>query len=217
MESKRFLLSTIGELEASAFEELKKLLIGDYITFAMVKPKNVKKSHLAEKLYDYFEMLEVKTGTSFDKELGIYMNNLKYIVEPHIAKAPSAKKGDPQPITIPRARKYFEKAVQIKNNKKPAFSQIMDYSRIMLCLYAATIKSKEYTITNFDYSLDCLNPKQLMKSMRKEEISVLIPPSKKPRFNTEELYNNDSCTLIMTAIMLCTIVNRKLERDDDHE
>lgn len=217
MESKRFLLSTIGELETPAFEELKKLLIGDYITFATVKPKNVKKSHMAEKLYDYFEMLEVKTGTSFDKELRIYMNNLNDIVEPHIAKAPSAKKGDTQPITVPRARKYYDKAVQIKNKKELTVSQVMDYSRIMLCLYIAIIKSKEYTITNFDYSLDCLYPKLILRCMKQEETSGLIPSSKKPRFNTEELYNNDSCTLIMTAVMLYAIVNRKVERDDDHE
>ena len=217
MESKSFLLSTMGDLDTPVFEELKKLLIGDYITFAIVKPKDIKKSILAEKLYDYFGTLEIKTGTSFDKELTIYMNSLNAIVEPHIAKTPPTKKGDTQPSSIPRARKYYEKVVKIKDNKKLTFSQVMDYSRIMLCLYAAIIKSKKEAINNFDYSLDCLNPKQILRSMKKEEVSILIPPSKKQRFNTEELYSNDTCTLIITALMLCAMANRKVERDDDHE
>ena len=59
------------------------------------------------------------------------------IVGPHIAKSVTTKKNGTDVVETPRARKYYEKALQLKGFKELTFDIIVDYTRIMMSLYSA--------------------------------------------------------------------------------
>lgn len=214
---KDFVEATICNLSESMFEELKQLLLGEYISFSIIDHKDVTVDILAEKVCDYFCTLEIKTGKAFDKHIESYLSDLDSIVSPHIAKTPQAKKGDKTPVAVPRSRRYYEKAIAIKGVKKPSLPQLIDYSRIMMCLYTAAIKKKGKPIDNFDYAAECLAPASIVDALKSEEVSIVLPPSKKKRFDTKELYSDDVCTLILSILILCTIINGEVEGETDHE
>ena len=96
-------------------------------------------------------------------------------------------------------------------------TQLVDYSRIMMCLYTAANNNEGRPITNFDYAADCLIPASIIGAMKSEEVSVVFPPSKKKRFDTKELYSDDVCTLVLSILFLCSIINGKVEGETDHE
>ncbi len=210
MTSLDFVQSTVCNLTQPVFDELKQLLLGEYISFSFIDTQDVSEKILAEKICDYFDTLEVKTGRPFDRFIETYLNDLDSIVEPHIAKTPQAKKGDTTPVTVPRARKYYEKAAAIKRVKNPSVGQLIDYSRLMLCLYSAAIQSEVSPIDDFDYAADCLIPENIIDSMKDEEVWVVFPISKRKRFETKELYSDDICTLILSILILCLIINGKV-------
>ena len=208
---------TICNLSEPVFEELKQLLLGEYIFFSIIDHEDVTLDILAEKICDYFATLEIKTGKAFNKHIESYLSELDSIVGAHIAKTPQAKKGDTTPVVVPRSRKYYEKAVATKGVKNPSMTQLVDYSRIMMCLYTEAIKNESKPINNFDYAVDCLIPASIIDAMKSEEVSVVFPPSKKKRFDTKELYSDDVSTLILSILFLCSIINGKVEGDTDHE
>lgn len=141
MISKDFVKATICNLDQSVFEKLKQLLIGEYISFSIIDNENVTVEILAEKVCDYFDTLELKTGKSLYEYLLRYLSDLKAIVGPHIDKIPQTKRGNRTPVVVPRSRKYFEKAVALIRGRGVSFDQMYDCSRIMLCLYATIIKN----------------------------------------------------------------------------
>ena len=216
MTYKNLVEETICNLTEPVFEELKQLLLGEYISFSIIDHENVTKDILAEKVCDYFCTLKIKTGKAFDKHIKSYMDDLDSIVSPHIAKVPQAKKGDKIPATLPpRSRRYYEKAIAIKDAKEPIPTQLVDYSRIMMCLYTAAIENKGKPIDNFDYAAECLAPASILDALESETVS--FPFSKKKRFDTKELYSDDVCTLILSILILCSIINGKVEGETDHE
>ena len=217
MTYKDFVEATICDLSQPLFEELKQWLLEEYISFSIIEPKDVTVDILAEKVCDYFGTLEIKTGKSFEKCIEIYLNDLDSIVGPHIAKVPQAKKGDTAPVAVPRSRKYYEKVIADKGEKLSSITQLVDYSRIMMCLYTAVIKNEGGSIENFDYSVECLFPRDIIESMKNEEVSIMFPPSKRKRFDTKELYSDDVCTLILSIIILFSIINGKVEGENDHD
>ncbi len=212
-----FVKATICNLSQSMFEELKQLLLGEYLLFAIIEHNDVTKDILSEKVCDYFKTLEIKTGKVFEKHIESYLKNMDCIVEPHISKAPQAKKGDTTPVVVPRSRKYYEKVINTKEIKDPSITQLVDYTRIMMCLYTAVIKNEGKTIDNFDYAADCLIVKSIVDAMKNEEVPGVIPRSKKKRFDTKEPYSEDVCTLIMSILILCLIINGKVEGEADYE
>ena len=207
MTYEHFVRGTICNLDQPAFEELKQLLLGEYISFSIIEHEDVTVPVLAEKICDYFSMLEVKTGKSFDKHIEYYMSAWDSIVGPYIARTPQAKKGDTTPVVVPRSRKYYEDIIKNKGVKALSRTDLFDYSRIMMCLYTAIIKNEGKPIANFDFAADCLVPADIIESMRSEEVSVWFSSSKKKRFNTKELYSEDMCTLIISILILCLIIN----------
>ena len=217
MTYKDFVEATICNLSQPVFEELKRLLLGEFISFSIIDHKDVTIDILAEKVCDYFGTLEIKTGKAFDKHVESYLNNWDSIVGSRIAKIPQTKKGDTTPVVVPRSRKYYEKAISIKGGKSLSMTQVVDYSRIMMCLYTAAINHEGKPIDNFDYAADCLVPASIVDAMKNEEVPGVLPRSKKKRFDTKELYSDDVFTLILSILILCSIINGKVEGETDHE
>ena len=217
MEYKEFVQSTVCRLAQSVFDEYKDMLIGQHITFSFIGHDAVTIDILAEKICDYFAALELKTGKAFDKRLDSFMDDMDSIVGPHIAKAPQVKKGDTAPAIVPRARKYYEKALQYKGLKKPEYTHLIDYFRIMMCLYTAVIRNNGKLITNFDFSSECLEPGEIIRAMMAEETAGILPNTRKKRFDTANLYDSDTCTVIIAILFLWTLMSDKIRRDTDHE
>lgn len=209
-----FIAYAICDLNLSTFAELRDILIDGYITFPFLDKEKITIEILAEKMCDYFASVQQTTGKTYDKQFETYMNDLDSIVGPNIAKSVTSKKNGTDVVEIPRARKYYEKALQIKTSKELTFDTIIDYTRIMMCLYSAIIADRKGVIENFNYSLDCLNPRFINDSMKKEEVSFQIPPfpaTIKKRFDIKGRYGSDTCTLVITIIMICTILNGRIK------
>lgn len=215
MEYRDFIKSTIMTIQSGdRFEQLKKDLVEDYIPFSFISEEDVTSDILAEKLCDYFEKLELKTGKEFDKTVEVYMKNLDSIVEGHIVKTPKNKKNDPSTI-VPRSRRYYEKAVSLKNDITPR--RLIDYSRIMLCLYSEIIKNGYKEIDNLDFSADCLDPKNIIEAMKNEQKTVVANVGKKSRFDIKERYCTDTCTFIIAIILLYKILDDTVLEETDYE
>lgn len=212
-----FVKATICDLDIPVFEELKHVLLGEYISFSIIEHENVTPDILGEKLCDYFAALEIKTRKSFDKSIEIYLKNLDLIAGPFIAKTPPAKRGNDVPVEIPRSRKYYEKATAIKNVKYPSMTQLIDYTRIMMCLYTAAIQSGFKTIDNFNYAASCLDPGAIVESVKSGKVNTAGPYPVRKRFVTKEQYSDDVCTLIILILTLYSIINGIVEGEPDYE
>lgn len=200
-----FVDKTVVQLNEVLFYELRDILVDEYIPFAVVKRKDITKEILAEKLCDYFEKIELKTGKSFEKVIEKYTSDLDSIVGDKIAKEPKAKRNEPTPPT-PRSRKYYEKACTIKKANKMTRHGLLDYSRLMLCLYTEIIKNDGKVIDDFDFSSDCLNLTRIIDSMRSETGFI----GKKAKFDTKEPYAADRSTFIMVIIMFYYIKSKEI-------
>ncbi|MDO4492091.1 MAG: hypothetical protein Q4B85_13590 [Lachnospiraceae bacterium] len=210
-----FIRTTVLSLDEANYELLKKDLIGEYISFSVIEDEDVTKEILAEKLCDYFEKLELKTGKDFDKQVEIYIKDLDLIVGRRIAKSPQPKKNDQTQGSDPRSRKYYNKALETKNYRNITARNLIDYSRIMFCLYAAVIKNRYKEIQDFDFSVTCLDPGRIIASMKTEPETIVMV--KKKRFDIKNLYCSDTCTFIMSMILLHKIINDKVQGEYYYE
>lgn len=210
-----FIKNTVSKLRQTEFEALKKILVGEYITFAIISEEEITQHTLSEKLCDYFEKLELKMNKSFDKQIESYIKDIDSIVGKKIAKTPQTKKNNSTPIIVPRARKYYEKALNIRNSRNLSVRDLVDYSRIMFCLYTSILKNNGKEVTNIDFSIKVLNPKYLIDSMKTEQETLIA--MKKNKFDIKDLYCSDTGTFIMTIILLHTILNDKVEGEYYHE
>lgn len=202
-----FIQSTILAIDQETLETLKEALVGEYLPFWVIDKSEVTAKILAEKLCDYFEKLELKTGKSFDKHLETYFDDIESIVGNRVAKAARLKKGDPAATNTPRARKYYEKALSIGNTKDLSAEHLLNYTRIMMCLYAAIVKNGYKKISNLNYSASSINPSEIIDSMKNERGAVL--KLKKQKFEVKNHYSSDTCTFIIAIIMLYRIVEKK--------
>ncbi len=212
MEQRYFVTKTVYRFDDEIFAEFKKTLIGEYLNFAFIDDKKVTKEILSEKLCDYFEKTELRTGRSFDKFFGTYISEMESLVESRIAKERKAKKKG-EVSTVPRARKYFEKACNLANIKDLNVKQISDFSRIIFCLYSSIIANDGNEIENFDYSVERINPPKLINSLKTEEKNLAINIGKKLKFDPSEIYDSDSCVFVLAVIMLYNIKNREIKGD----
>ena len=209
MDYKEFSYSTVVELNAQSFDQLCKLLIGEYLTFSIIKENNITNEILAEKVCDYFETLTIKTGKPFDKQIETYIETLEYYVGRKIAKVSHSKK-DTAPIAEPRARKYYNKALSIRNSRNLSVRQFLDYSRIMMCLEMAIINKDFKEIENLDYSADCLDADKIIDVIKNITVHAGIK-KQKPRFDTKELYCQDTFFFIILILSLNKIINDKIQ------
>lgn len=211
-----FIQETILSLNPNALHQLKEALVGKYIFFHTIVPESVTQDVLAEKIHDYFEKIYYKTGKKFDDQLKAYMATLDSVVEPNVAKNQQAKKNEPAP-PVYRSRKYYEKAAEIRKTMK-TMPELIDYSRLMLCLYAAIIKTGGEKIQNLDFAVSSLDPDAIETALREEKESVLFgKKNPKPRFDTSDPYSMNTCFFVIAIILLCTIIGDSIEEDTDNE
>ena len=217
MDYSEFVKSTVYSFRSDVFDQIKTVLIPEYLSFSIISEDGITPAILSEKICDYFEKLELKTGKSFDKYVESYLKDLDSIVERRIAKTPQPKKNDPTPVVIPRARKYYEKAVSLKKARTLATGVLVDYTRIMLCLYTAIIKSGFKEIGNFDFSSDCINPLDIIAAMKNEQEPVAIKIGKKQKFDIKDLYCSDTCTFMLAIVLAYKILNDRIQEESEHE
>ncbi len=217
MDYREFVSETICKFSPDVFDLAKKALVDEYLSFSVIPSEEVSTIILSEKACDYFEKLELKTGKDFDKQIEAYLKAVDTIVSRRVAPTPQQKKKNIAPAMVPRARKYYEKAESIKKTRVWKVRNLLDYSRIMFCLYAAVIENGYKVIQNLDYSAECINPTQIVESMKRERDPVAINLMKKQLFNIKELYSTDTCTFIITIIVLFTIMNEKVKGEYSYE
>lgn len=203
-----FVKLTVRNLEPRFFDELKTVLLNEYLTFSEVPPEEITCTVLCEKLDDYFEKIEFRTGRNFDKLLDRYASDLDSVVENRIYREPKPHKGAPIPPPS-RARKYYDKAVEIRKGIHSHTPSLLDYSRLMLCLYTATVINDQKPIKNFDYSLECLNLSRILDALKSERSSI----SKKIRFDTKDPYNSDRSTFVILIMLFYYFKNTEITED----
>lgn len=209
MIAKDFLEGTVCKLDAGPLALLKEILLDEYVSFSIVKESKITAEVLAEKLVDYFATVEVKLNRPFGKMIESFMGAIDDVIAPRIAKAPQVKKGETTPVIVPRARKYYEKAVSARKKKDITYREILDFSRVMFCLYTASIDAEDKVIENFNFSSACIEPYETLDHLKSEETQVVFPPSKRKRFDFKEKFGADSCTMVIAAIVICVIVNER--------
>lgn len=211
-----FINSTIMQLETESFEALRGILLKDYLGLTFLKPEEVSKEFLAEKMSDYFEKIEIKTDKAFEKHLDTFYTSLDSIVGSRIESMPKPKKNDQTPVVVPRARKYYDKAMQIKGQEVNT-RRLLDYSRLMMCLYVAIVKNNRHPVSNLDYSADCIDPVEVLNEIKNEDIVFLGKRVSKKKFDASDCYGADACTLVIAAILLYKIVNDKIQEEYSYE
>ena len=208
MNSKDFIKNTILDLNPQEFNRLKTILVGEYIQFSFVESDNIDQAFFSEKVCDYIEKLEFRNKTSFQKLLVNYSIYLDKLVANKVARAPKANNNDSE--LIPRARRYYEKA---KSNGKKQFqstSQVIDYVRVMLCLYTASLQSPSNPIENFNLSIDTLSIENLIFNMKQEQAKRLNSQVKE-YFLKNGIYSAAVFYLIMTIIIYCHLMSNMIQ------
>ncbi len=200
-----FAQTIVFGLDSERFNELRDVLVDEYLPLCLAQKDDLTVNVLAEKLYDYFEKIELKTGKNFEKVVEKYTLDLDSVVINRIAKEPKPKKNKPTPA-IPRARKYYNKSCYLKTHSKESKQSLMDYSRIMLCLYTAIIGNGLKEIEDFDLSLSGVNLTRIIEGLRKE--TTLL--GRKPRFDTKDPYSSDRSTFILLVIMFYYMKSKEI-------
>ena len=212
MYRKDFVKKTISSLNPTSFERLKDVLNSEhYIPFDFIDADKVDEHALEEKISDYFEKVELLAGGKrFDYLIEQYAENLDSVVNDYISGIARSVKGGSQ--TDSRAKNYYDKANDLRKTGLKSFDAILDYSRIMLCLYMAIINNKHRHISNFEYSSECLDRKGLIDALKNEKVSILL--GEKRRFDTHSPYRMDRCTFIIVIIMCQYIKSKEVEAED---
>ena len=209
MYRKSFVKKAISSLNADRFKRIRDILNNEhYIPFDYVDNERIDKRTLEEKVSDYFEKVELLAGGKFfDFLIEKYAADLDSVVRDHITKVTNTGKNGSQTET--RAKRYYDKAFAMKKAGFKTFENLLDYSRIMLCLYMAIINSKRGSISDFDFSSESLDGKRIMEALRNEKTMNILGEQK--RFDTKSPYGLDRCTFILVIIMYQYIKSSEVE------
>ena len=198
MDKKELLKNTILSLDSDSFFEFKTYFFSEFFEFNFLDDSEVTRDIFAEKLYDYFEKVELSNNKDFSTLLQKFMQSRKKNAEIE---------------DIPRARKYYNKIIEYKKQNDLDYNRLRDYSRIMFCLYAE-ITNQNDTITNFDYSISSLDYSKIIQSMKKSK----TPKNTKNIFETKNVFfvqNKDFsfeiCNYIIATIVLFEIINHNVD------
>ena len=206
MTVKEFLEFILDDMDEDIYEMLRDKLTNGYLQFSYVEKSEVTKGFMLEKLHDYFDKVELKTGDRIPVILCKYMSEWKILVARRIIKEEKDKDGNK---SITRAKKYYDYASEIRYAKDITLEQQVDFSRIVFSLYMAEINEKKQGITNFDYSVDVINIDRILQSLKTEETDMKI--GKKKMLNITSKYGTDMCTMVLTILFYFYIKNNELK------
>ena len=206
MNRQEFIETTVSELKPELFEKLKETLIDKYISVSFLESGDITYPVLKELINEYFKKVGLSTDKTFYKIIDKYASDLDSVIDD---KVDTISKGNKE--RSPREHRYYGKAKQLKKKGITTMEKLQDYSRIMLCLYAAIINSREKTGNGFDYTLNCLNLEKILEELDKEEINIIV--GKKKAFNIKEAYRADRSTFIVLIIMYYYIMNNNVEAE----
>ncbi len=201
MNRKEFVEYTLFKFEDDLFFELKELFIKrELISFNFYSFDFITKELFAEKLLDYFEKVEINTSKSFEKLLEAYASNLDSVISGKVAKEHKPNKKNPVHI-LPRARRYYDKAISMK--KIGDMQSLVDFSRIMMCLYMEIMSKNGEEIDEINYAFECLDINKIIDSLQKEQNNLL----KLQKFNLKNPYGDDFFTFVLVTIVYYHIKN----------
>lgn len=168
-----------------------------YIKFQFLN--HITKEAMAEKLYDHFMMVELMNKCDFNKLIKSYFKCLNEILESQIETSKQKT----------RAQKYYERAISISKSKEVNFQDLMDYTRIMMCLYMAVTKNQSKLISDFDLSKGCLDMDTILTFIHRETVPAIGINKRKPRFDFHNPYSMDSCILLILTLLLYKLKDRE--------
>lgn len=197
-----FIKDTVLTLSPGNFEKLRDTLFEDCLRFWFIPKDDITPEVLAEKLYDYFYNTLAVTGAPFDKQVFQYIKSVSDLVDMHIEQAKELEDGTQE--EAPRARRFYEKAQEIKESRSASTNDILEFSRLMFCLYEATLRDRLNKIQDFDYSVDVIDPAKILDAMKKETVEGMLGMKRKV-FNLEGTCTQDISTMIIAAISLYKI------------
>ena len=197
-----FIKDTVLTLSPENFEKLRDTLFEDCLRFWFIPKDDITPEVLAEKLYDYFYNTLAVTGAPFDKQVFQYIKSVSDLVDMHNEQAKELEDGTQE--EAPRARRFYEKAQEIKESRSASTNDILEFSRLMFCLYEATLRDRLNKIQDFDYSVDVIDPAKILDAMKKETVEGMLGMKRKV-FNLEGTCTQDISTMIIAAISLYKI------------
>ena len=202
MYRKEFVKKIIYDLSDEKFERLKTILTDKkYIPVYFAVNDAINREFFAEKISDYFEKVELVAGAKkFDELIEKFAESIDDVVRDRI---------DRKSKNINRARRYYNSTSSMRKSGLKTFEQILDYSRIMLCLYMAVINHGYKDISDFDFASEVLAGKNIMVSLRTEKKSGILGKSR--MFDTTAPYGMDRCTFIIVIMMYQYIKNWEQE------
>lgn len=204
-----FIQETVLALTPENFGLLRDMLTEDapgILKFRYVVAEDITPEVMAEKLGDYFDKVTFKSGNFFSQQAFHYIEKLEAAVEPRIAKPEKSEAGD----KVCRAREYYQKALEIKVGKTIQPQSLLDFSRIMFCLYTATLQDRLYRIEDFDLSESVIDPVRLVTALTDETTDMILGIKRKV-FNFEDVYGLDSSAIVIATLALVKIWNDRAE------
>lgn len=213
------IINSLYKIDDELFEEMKSVLLEKYIKFSILSNQDLTKQFMCEKLCDYIEKTELKTGKKFEKLMSYYVNNLSDLVKDFLGsiKIGNDSKGNPV-YADSRALKYYNQAMTKRNNKKNPMTGLIDYSRIMFCLYTSIINKKHKIIIDFDYSLSNVKCQTLINSLESELtkeqkfLGRVIAKSEK-KFTIKERYCQNEFLFVMIVIMFYLVKDEEVRSE----
>ena len=204
MDYRELLKECVIELESKSFLYLKDTLIADIFDFKFIQDGSITREILAEKITDYIEKIELKNNKKFEKILEFYCN--------HLEKTTGRNK-ETASVIVPRSRRYFEKAKQLRTLKFTNVRQIIDYNRILMCLLVEIIKNDNKEVANFDFSTRCLDEMLIIPCIEKileEDLFSIFNKKSQGIIMDKGFYSFEVCSLILSIIFLNKIKDARI-------
>ena len=200
MNSIDFINQTVYVYNEDCIHNLKEKFIGKYIFFNIINECDVSKKIFSEKVVDYIEKIELKTGDLFSIHLKKYIDNLNSLVKNHL-------------IEGSRAKRYFNYACQKIDIEEIDLEKIVDFTRIILCLYSKIIEEGHSDIDNFDFAINSIDLNMILSAMEDEKIPevdfVVFNLGTKKKFDFDDIYSSDALTFTLIIILYYYLVNFK--------
>ena len=208
MDRKEFIIETVDKLTEDAARALRDILLDErFVPLGMTEADKVGREGFEEKLFDYFEKVELTSGKSFERLAAAYIEALDAVVAPRVAQShPRLSEGE-HVIMIPAARTYYYDTVSSVDVEKPTMSSLREYTCRMMLMYTASLDEKGKEIYSLREDPSLLDPERIMNAMAKEKVTG-FSGKKKNRFNLRVRFTVDRCIFIMAYMMLFAIKDR---------